>query len=69
MIAKLLTISNELEAYAKEAEYGCATLKQVLEPMVFSYQKDLAKFPEIIPLNAYQLDYIVPESKFYYTSL
>jgi len=63
MIAELFKLSNEIEAYPKEVEYGCETLKQVLEPMAFSYNKDLPKLPETIPLSEYQLDFIAPESK------
>jgi hypothetical protein len=65
MIAKLFKLSNELEAYAKEVEYGCETLKQVLEPMAFSYNEDLPKLPETILLSEYQLDFIAPESKLF----
>lgn len=67
MIAKLFALCNELETHAKDAEYGCTTLQQVLEPMAFSYQEDMSKFPkvpEIISLNAYQLDYCVANGKF-----
>lgn len=65
MIAKLFKLSNEVEAHAKEVEYGCETLKQVLEPMAFSYNEDLPKLPETIPLSEYQLDFIAPESKLF----
>lgn len=61
MVASLWKSVNELESYAKEAEYGCLKLKQVLEPMAFSYEVDLPQVPDSSSLDAYPLDYEDPE--------
>ena len=63
MVASLWKSVNELESYAKEAEYGCLKLKQVLEPMAFSYEVDLPQVPDSSSLDAYPLDYEDPECK------
>lgn len=63
MVASLWKSVNELESYAKEAEYGCLKLKQVLEPMAFLYEEDLPQVPESSSLEAYPLDYEDPERK------
>ena len=63
MVASLWKSVNELESYAKEAEYGCLKLKQVLESMAFSYEEDLPQVPDSSSLEAYPLDYEDPECK------
>jgi len=64
MVTSLLKSAHELEVYAKEAEFGCAKLMQVLQPMLLSYEEDLPQIPEAVSLTAYPLDYTAPESKF-----
>ena len=61
MVASLWKLVHELELYAKEAEYGCLKLKQVLESMACSYEEDLPQVPESSLLEAYPLDYEDPE--------
>ena len=65
MVSSLLKAAHELEAYAKEAEFGCAKLMQVLEPMLISYEEELHEIPEADPLIASPLDYTAPESKLF----
>jgi len=61
MVSSLLKSARDLEVYAKEAEFGCAKLTQILEPMLISYEEELSEIPEAVPLIAYPLDYTAPE--------
>lgn len=66
MVSSLLKSARDLEVYAKEAEFGCAKLTQILEPMLISYEEELSEIPEAVPLIAYPLDYTAPESEFFF---
>jgi len=62
MISSLVSAAQELEQFAKEAEYSCAVLIQALRPSFNYYRLDAPAIPEPIPLTAYPLDYEAPEA-------
>jgi hypothetical protein len=57
MIISLLKSASELEEYAREAEYACANLIQVLKPTFEIYQLTAPALPQALPLTAYPLDF------------
>jgi len=57
MIISLLKSASELEQYAREAEYACATLIQALKPTFESYQVMPPGLPQPLPLTAYPLNF------------
>jgi len=57
MVASLLRSASELEQYAREAEYACANLIQVLKPCFELYKLNPPGLPQPLPLTAYPLDY------------
>lgn len=57
MIFSLLKSASELEEYAREAEYACANLVQVLKPTFEIYQLTAPALPQALPLTAYPLDF------------
>jgi len=57
MIISLLKSASELEEYAREAEYACANLVQVLKPSFEIYQLTAPSLPQALPLTAYPLDF------------
>ena len=57
MIISLLKSASELEEYAREAEYACANLVQVLKPTFEIYQLIAPALPQALPLTAYPLDF------------
>lgn len=63
MISSLVSAAQELEQFAKEAEYSCAVLIQALRPSFNYYRLDAPAIPEPIPLTAYPLDYEAPEGE------
>lgn len=61
MIASLLKGAQELEEFAREAEYSCAKLIQLLQPTFLSYNLESPQQPEPISLGSYPLDFTPPE--------
>jgi hypothetical protein len=61
MIASLLKGAQELEEFAREAEYSCAKLIQLLQPTFLSYNLDPPTQPDAISLATYPLDFTPPE--------
>jgi len=61
MIVSLLKGAQELEEFARESEYSCAKIIQVLQPSFLSYQLESPTPPEAIPLASYPLDFTPPE--------
>ena len=57
MVMSLLRSASELEQYAREAEYACANLIQVLNPCFELYKMDPPGLPQPLPLTSYPLDY------------
>lgn len=57
MVLSLLRSASELEQYAREAEYACANLIQVLKPCFEAYKMDPPGLPQPLPLTAYPLEY------------
>jgi len=61
MISSLVNSAQELEQFAKEAEYSCAILIQALRPTFKYYKINAPPIPEPLPLTAYPLDFEAPE--------
>ena len=61
MITQLLKAAKELEDYAKSAEYNCANLLTLLEPMVHYYRIPPITLPRAKSLESYPLDYTPPQ--------
>lgn len=57
MVVSLLRSASELEQYAREAEYACANLIQVLKPCFELYKMDPPGLPQPLPLAEYPLDF------------
>lgn len=57
MVLSLLRSASELEQFARESEYACANLIQVLKPCVELYDCEPPTLPQPLPLTAYPLDY------------
>ena len=57
MVLSLLRSASELEQYAREAEYACANLIQVLKPCFELYKMDPPGLPQPLPLAEYPLDF------------
>jgi hypothetical protein len=62
MIVSLLKSASELEEYAREAEYTCANLIQMLRPTFHAYEIEPPALPQPLPLTAYPLDFTSPQS-------
>lgn len=63
MIVSLLKSASELEEYAREAEYACANLIQMLRPTFDAYEIEAPALPQPLPLTAYPLHYTPPQCK------
>lgn len=63
MIVSLLKAASDLEEYAREAEYACANLIQMLRPTFEAYEIEPPALPHPLPLTAYPLDFTPPQSK------
>ena len=63
MIVSLLKSASELEEYAREAEYACANLIQMLRPTFDAYEIEPPALPQPLPLTAYPLDFTPPQCK------
>ena len=63
MILSLLQMASELEVYAREAEYSCANLIQILRVTYTDYGMTEPTLPTPLPLSAYPLDFEPPESQ------
>jgi hypothetical protein len=63
MIVSLLNAASDLEEYAREAEYACANLIQMLRPAFLEYKIEPPALPQPLPLTAYPLDFTPPQSK------
>jgi hypothetical protein len=61
MITQLLKSAKELEDYAKSAEYNCANLITLLEPMMRYYQVPPVTLPTPKPLEDYPLEFTPPQ--------
>jgi len=57
MILSLIKMANELEGYAREAEYSTANLIQILRVTYSDYKMDEPALPKPSPLSAYPLDF------------
>jgi len=62
MILSLLKSAAELEQFARESEYQCANLIQLLRPTFELYLLAPPALPTPIPLTAYPLDFQAPEA-------
>lgn len=62
MILSLLKMASELEGFARESEYSCANLIQILRVTYGEYQMGEPALPKPLPLSAYPLDYEPAES-------
>jgi len=62
MISQLLKSAKELEDYAKSAEYSCATLLTLLDPMVAYYGVPPLAPPRAKSLEEYPLEYTPPQT-------
>jgi len=62
MISSLISAAQELEQFAREAEYSCAILIQALRPTFNYYKLKAAPLSEPVPLTAYPLDFEPPEA-------
>ena len=69
MISSLVNAAQELEQFAKEAEYSCAILIQALRPTFKYYKINAPLIPEPLPLTAYPLDFEVNEGEFRYVRI
>lgn len=58
----LLKAASDLEEYAREAEYACANLIQMLRPTFEAYEIEPPALPQPLPLTAYPLDFTPPQS-------
>ena len=58
MIVSLLKAASELEQYARESEYACASLCQALQPTVDTYGLVIPALAPSLPLTAYPLDFV-----------
>ena len=63
MILSLLQMASELEVYAREAEYSCANLIQILRVTYADYGMNEPALPTPLPLSAYPLDFEPHESQ------
>jgi len=63
MILSLLQTASELEVYAREAEYSCANLIQILRVTYTDYGMREPALPIPLPLSAYPLDFEPHESQ------
>jgi len=61
MITSLLKGAQELEEFARDAEYSCAKLIQLLQPTFLAYNLERPAQPEATPLASYPLDFTPPE--------
>lgn len=59
----LLKSASELEEYAREAEYACANMIQMLRPTFDAYEIEPPALPQPLPLTAYPLDFTSPQCK------
>lgn len=64
MVISLLKGAQELEEFARESEYSCAKLIQLLQPTFSSYNLESPMQPEAVSLSSYPLDFISPEGKY-----
>ena len=64
MIVSLLKSASDLEEYARDAEYECANLIQMLRPTFELYGMEPPALPQPLPLTAYPLDFAPPQCKF-----
>ena len=62
MIGQLLKAASVLEDYARQAEYQCANLIDLLKPTFTYYQVHAPSLPKPVPLASYPLDYTPPQS-------
>ncbi|CAB9526787.1 expressed unknown protein [Seminavis robusta] len=62
MIGQLLKAASVLEDYARQAEYQCANLIDLLRPTFAYYGVDTPSLPKPAPLSAYPLEYTPPQS-------
>jgi hypothetical protein len=62
MILQLLQSASQLEEFAREAEYACANLISMLQPMFESYDMEPPALPQPVPLTAYRLDFVAPQA-------
>ncbi len=69
MIKSLLKGAQDLEEFARESEYSCAKLIQLLQPTFLSYNLESPQQPEPISLASYPLEFEPPEGKYYYVAL
>jgi hypothetical protein len=65
MIVTLLKMASELEQYARESEYSCANLIQLLRPTFRHFQLTPPALPQPVPLTAYPLDFSPPEGTYH----
>mmetsp|Transcript_5890 Transcript_5890/g.8662 ORF Transcript_5890/g.8662 Transcript_5890/m.8662 type:complete len:552 (-) Transcript_5890:86-1741(-) len=64
MVLTLLKTAAELERFARDAEYSCANLIQLLNPAFIAYGIDPPELPRAVPLSAYPLDFTPSEIAF-----
>jgi len=62
MIKCLLKAASELETYARESEFACANLIQLLRPTFDLYEMNPPPLPKPVPLTAYPLEFTPPEA-------
>jgi hypothetical protein len=63
MIGQLLKAASVLEEYARQAEYQCANVIDLLRPTFAYYGVDTPSLPQPAPLSAYPLDYTPPQTQ------
>ena len=69
MIKSLLKGASDLEEYARESEYKCAKLIQLLQPTFLAYNLESPQKPDRISLASYPLDFEPPEGRYLYEVL
>jgi len=57
MVLSLLRSASDLEQYAREAEFTCANLIEVLKTAYDNYKLEPPKLPQALPLVAYPLEF------------
>lgn len=62
MIGQLLKSASVLEEYARQAEFQCANLIDLLRPTFVHYKVDAPMLPKPAPLSAYPLEYMPPQT-------
>eukprot|EP00543_Licmophora_paradoxa_P001972 CAMPEP_0202455364 /NCGR_PEP_ID=MMETSP1360-20130828/12915_1 /ASSEMBLY_ACC=CAM_ASM_000848 /TAXON_ID=515479 /ORGANISM="Licmophora paradoxa, Strain CCMP2313" /LENGTH=952 /DNA_ID=CAMNT_0049074933 /DNA_START=46 /DNA_END=2904 /DNA_ORIENTATION=+ len=63
MVISLLKSASELEQYARDAEYACASLIQILKPCYENYRIEPPPLPSPVPLTSYPLNFVPHENR------